>query len=167
MPKFHNFLRHTINSKFHTYSNIYTLNIGESGFIGNISIFKFLNTENNEGSVTFSDDGKVLIFTSCKMNFKKNSCDLFISYYSGSEWGVPVRLNERINSDYWDSQPHLHGDSLLLFVSNRPGGKGGRDIWYSRLGLDGNWSDANNYSNINSKFDDISPYVYNLSLIHI
>ena len=56
--------------------NIYTLNIGESGFIGNISIFKFLNTENNEGSVTFSDDGKVLIFTSCKMNFKKNSCDL-------------------------------------------------------------------------------------------
>lgn len=141
--------------------NIYTLNIRENGFIGNISIFKFLNTENNEGSVTFSDDGKLLIFTSCKMNFKKNSCDLFISYHSGSGWGVPVRLNERINSDYWDSQPHLHGDSLLLFVSNRPGGKGGRDIWYSRLGLDGNWSDANNYSDINSKFDDISPYVYN------
>ena len=141
--------------------NIYTLNIGENGFIGNISIFKFLNTENNEGSVTFSDDGKVLIFTSCKMNFKKNSCDLFISHRSGSGWGVPVRLNERINSDYWDSQPHLHGDSLLLFVSNRPGGKGGRDIWYSRLGLDGNWSDANNYSDINSQFDDISPYVYN------
>ena len=141
--------------------NIYTLNIGENGFIGNISIFKFLNTENNEGSVTFSDDGKLLVFTSCKMNFKKNSCDLFISYYSGSGWGVPLRLNERINSDYWDSQPHLHGDSLLLFVSNRPGGKGGRDIWYSRLGLDGNWSDANNYSDINSQFDDISPYVYN------
>ena len=141
--------------------NIYTLGIGDNGFIGNVSIFRYLNTDNNEGSVTFSSDGKVLIFTSCKMNFKKNSCDLFTSYHNGLGWGLPIKLNERINSDYWDSQPYLHEDSLLLFVSNRPGGKGGRDIWYSRLGEDGNWSMANNYKEINSRFDDISPYIYN------
>ena len=141
--------------------NIYTISVGNNGFIGNISIFKFLNTDNNEGSVTFSSDGKFLIFTSCKMNFKKNSCDLFKSFRNGSGWGMPIKLNEKINSNYWDSQPYLHEDSLLLFVSNRPGGKGGRDIWYSRLDEDGNWSVANNYKEINSRFDDISPYVYN------
>ena len=141
--------------------DIYSLRLGDNGFIGNASMFKFLNTDNNEGSVTFSSDGKLLIFTSCKLNFKKNSCDLFTSYRDESGWVMPIKLNEKINSEYWDSQPYLYEDSLLLFVSNRPGGKGGRDIWYSRLGKDGNWSTASNYQEVNSRFDEISPYIYN------
>ena len=94
------------------------------------------------------------------MNFKKNTCDLFISYFDGEEFNLPTRLEDRINSDYWDSQPHLYGDSLLLFVSNRPGGKGNRDIWFSRLGDDGQWEKAKNYDEINSAYDDVSPFVF-------
>ena len=117
--------------------NIYSIPIGENGFGNKVSSLKALNTDNNEGSITFSDSRDFLIYTSCKMNFKKNTCDLFISSFDGVKFNLPTRLDDRINSDYWDSQPHLYGDSLLLFVSNRPGGKGKRDIWFSRLGEDG------------------------------
>tara|TARA_S200000501_G_scaffold379011_1_gene446322 strand:+ start:15363 stop:17165 length:1803 start_codon:yes stop_codon:yes gene_type:complete len=140
--------------------NIYSIYIGEKGFGNKVSSLKVLNTDNNEGSVTFSESGNFLIYTSCKMNFKKNTCDLFISYFDGVKFNLPTRLEDRINSDYWDSQPHLYGDSLLLFVSNRPGGKGNRDIWFSKLGDDGQWEKAKNYDEINSAYDDVSPFVF-------
>ena len=140
--------------------NIYSIPIGENGFGNKVSSLKALNTDNNEGSITFSDSRDFLIYTSCKMNFKKNTCDLFISYFDGVKFNLPTRLDDRINSDYWDSQPHLYGDSLLLFVSNRPGGKGKRDIWFSRLGEDGQWEKAKNYDDINSAYDDVSPFIF-------
>ena len=140
--------------------NIYSIPIGENGFGNKVSSLKALNTDNNEGSITFSDSKDFLIYTSCKMNFKKNTCDLFISYFDGVKFNLPTRLDDRINSDYWDSQPHLYGDSLLLFVSNRPGGKGKRDIWFSRLGEDGQWEKAKNYDDINSAYDDVSPFIF-------
>lgn len=140
--------------------NIYSIPIGENGFGNKVSSLKAFNTDNNEGSITFSDSRDFLIYTSCKMNFKKNTCDLFISYFDGVKFNLPTRLDDRINSDYWDSQPHLYGDSLLLFVSNRPGGKGKRDIWFSRLGEDGQWEKAKNYDDINSAYDDVSPFIF-------
>tara|TARA_B100000989_G_scaffold170296_1_gene127525 strand:+ start:1448 stop:3247 length:1800 start_codon:yes stop_codon:yes gene_type:complete len=140
--------------------NIYSIPIGENGFGNKVSSLKALNTDNNEGSITFSENGYFLIYTSCKMNFKKNTCDLFISYFDGVKFNLPTRLDDRINSDFWDSQPHLFGDSLLLFVSNRPGGKGKRDIWFSRLGDDGQWEKAKNYDEINSAYDDVSPFIF-------
>ena len=140
--------------------NIYSIPIGENGFGNKISSLKAFNTDNNEGSITFSESGDFLIYTSCKMNFKKNTCDLFISYFDGVKFNLPTRLDDRVNSDYWDSQPYLYGDSLLLFVSNRPGGKGKRDIWFSRLGDDGQWEKAKNYDEINSAYDDVSPFIF-------
>ena len=51
--------------------NIYSIPIGENGFGNKVSSLKALNTDNNEGSITFSENGDFLIYTSCKMNFKK------------------------------------------------------------------------------------------------
>ena len=49
-------------------------------------------------------------------------------------------MDQNINSKYWDSQPNLSSNgNILFFASNRPGGKGGRDIWYSIRTNDG-WS---------------------------
>ena len=68
--------------------NIYSIPIGENGFGNKVSSLKALNTDNNEGSITFSDSRDFLIYTSCKMNFKKNSCDLFISYFDGMKFNL-------------------------------------------------------------------------------
>ena len=116
-----------------------------------------INTSDNEGTVSLSDDGKLLVFTSCEMNFKRNTCDLyFIQKDKNSNWSPAKKMDERINSDYWDSQPYIYNNNILIFVSNRPGGLGGRDLWYSELN-NGKWKKAKNLKDMNSKYDEISP----------
>lgn len=62
--------------------------------------------------------------------------------------------------DAWDSQPSLSPDGrTLFFVSNRRGGSGGDDIWYSTLGADGEWSRARPMANINTAGSEFSPVV--------
>ena len=117
----------------------------------------FLNTENNEGSPTISDNGKLLIYTSCEMNFKKNSCDLYYLEKRGNSWTEPMKMSENVNSDYWDSQPFLYGN-MLFFVSNRPGGTGGRDIYFTNKS-GGEWAKAVNYKEVNSRYEEASPFV--------
>ncbi len=120
--------------------------------------FEIVNSSDNEGTPTFLNGGDFMIYTSCKMNFKKNSCDLFYSIKQGGKWFPPKKLDENINSDYWDSQPFMY-DSTLYFVSNRPGGKGGRDIYFSKLQKDGSWSVSENFVSVNSQYDEVSPFV--------
>ena len=119
-----------------------------------------INTQNNEGSISFSSNSKFMVYTSCELNFKKNSCDLFYSEMIDGIWTMPKKMDQNINSKYWDSQPNLSSNgNILFFVSNRPGGKGGRDIWYSIRTNDG-WSLAKNLSGeVNTEFDDIAPFI--------
>ena len=116
-----------------------------------------INTSNNEGTVSLSDDGKVLVFTSCEMNFKRNTCDLyFIQKDKNGIWSTAQKMDESVNSNYWDSQPYIYKNNILIFVSNRPGGMGGRDLWFTEL-ENGKWKNAENLKNINSVDDEISP----------
>ena len=119
-----------------------------------------LNTQNNEGTLSYSSNSNFVVFTSCEMNFKKNTCDL---YYSSKidevAWTTPMKFDDNINSEFWDSQPFIYDNRVLFFVSNRPGGKGGRDIWYSVLDDFGKWRDAKNLEKLNSTNDEIAPFV--------
>jgi hypothetical protein len=48
-------------------------------------------------------------------------------------WGPPQNLGPGVNSSSTENAPTLSPDEhLLFFVSNRPGGYGGNDIWVSR-----------------------------------
>ena len=35
------------------------------------NVFSYLNTDNNEGTPSISEDGSLMVYTSCEMNFKK------------------------------------------------------------------------------------------------
>ncbi len=48
-------------------------------------------------------------------------------------------------------------DDVLYFASNRAGGMGGIDIWYSRRGENSAWGDPVNFDEVNSSADDICP----------
>jgi len=48
-------------------------------------------------------------------------------------------------------------DDVLYFASNRAGGMGRIDIWYSRRGENGAWGDPVNFREVNSSADDICP----------
>lgn len=122
-----------------------------------VSLSDNINTIRREGACTISANGRHLIFTVCG----ERGCDLFESRKTGNVWSVPKSLGPSINSTSWDAQPSLSADGReLYFVSDRPGGRGGYDIWYSTLEGTG-WTKAKNLGPIiNTPFDEISPYIH-------
>ncbi len=135
---------------------------GQGNWTVPVSISKNINSRFNEGTCTISADGRTLIFTSCIGRRGYGNCDLFYSYRVGEEWAVPVNIGPAINSPAWESQPSLSADGrLLYFVSDRRGGTGGRDIYFSQKNADGQWSEAKNMGQpINTPFDEISPFIH-------
>lgn len=126
------------------------------------SISSNINTRNNEGTCSISADGKVLILTSCSGRGGFGSCDLYISYKEGNDWSVPVNMGPEINSPSWDSQPSLSADGRkLYFISERPDGYGGRDIWLSQMDDHDEWlSSVNLGTDINTSKDEVSPFIH-------
>jgi outer membrane protein OmpA-like peptidoglycan-associated protein len=104
----------------------------------------------------------MMIFTACEGRKGYGSCDLYYTYKNGEQWVIPENLGPNINTQYWESQPSLSADgNVLFFVSNRPGGKGGRDIYMSRRGDDGAWQPAENVGEpINTPGDEVSPFIH-------
>jgi outer membrane protein OmpA-like peptidoglycan-associated protein len=137
----------------------------DRGYWGEIKSIDALNSQFNEGTCSISADGKVLIFTACE-GFRDRAvigkCDLFISKNVGGQWQKPQNLGKIINTVHWESQPALSADGRsLFFVSDRPGGKGKKDIWMSQLDDRGDWtSPVNLGENINTAGDEISPFLH-------
>ncbi|GAB5527293.1 MAG: hypothetical protein Roseis2KO_51650 [Roseivirga sp.] len=125
------------------------------------SISTSINTDRNEGTASISADGRTLVFTGCNKPNGVGSCDLYISYRSEEGWSKPQLLSESVNTLYWESQPSLSQDGRqLYFVSKRPDGLGGQDIWWSEK-ISGEWAPAINLGPaVNTSFDDCSPYIH-------
>ena len=89
--------------------------------------------------------------------------DLYCSYYIDGEWTTPEKLGGGINrDDSWESQPSLSSDGeVLFFASDRPGGFGGSDIWYSRKNAEGEWQKPVNLGKtINTAGNERSPFLH-------
>lgn len=109
---------------------------GKWNFIDTLENFN--DTVFDVGNGAFSVDKTRFYFTKCFKNWKnKTICHLWVSKKNGNEWETPEKLDENINIDnYTSTQPTLGtdlktGNDILYFVSDRPGTKGGLDIWYT------------------------------------
>jgi outer membrane protein OmpA-like peptidoglycan-associated protein len=143
--------------------DIYTSYLDSAGVWSNpVSISQTVNSIYNEGTCTVTADGNVLIYTSCDAPDSFGSCDLFISRKKNGIWQSPTNMGIKVNSSNWDSQPSLSADGrILFFSSNRKGGFGGNDIWYSVLQEDQSWAQAKNLGSvINTPKDEISPFMF-------
>lgn len=93
-----------------------------------------INTNSNEGAQTLSADGNHMFFTGCGRSDSKGSCDIYYSRKTLNGWSEPVNIGAPVNSPYWESQPHFAADGrTLYFISTRPDGEGGKDIWKATL----------------------------------
>lgn len=121
-----------------------------------------VNTEGDEGAICISADGQYLFFAACNRPDGYGSCDLYYSRREGGRWSEPRNLGPVVNSSHWESQPSLAPDGrTLYFVSNRPGGWGGSDIWISELQPDGYWGmPANAGPVINTPADERGPFIH-------
>lgn len=127
-----------------------------------VSLSPNINTPENEGTATLSADGRTLVFTACQGRKGFGSCDLYMSRKTGSDWSVPENLGATINTRYYESQPSLTADGRrLYFISDRPGGKGRRDIWRADLTADGSWSEPINIgAPVNTPANEASPFIH-------
>jgi len=116
----------------------------------------------SEGAHCISADGKYLFFTGCNYPQGKGSCDIYVSRREGEHWSSPFNLGAPINTTGWEAQPAISPDgNTLYFVSNRKGGYGGSDIWYSTVQQDGSWSAPKNMgTKVNTSYNESTPFIH-------
>ncbi|MGD1843280.1 MAG: OmpA family protein [Thermonemataceae bacterium] len=124
--------------------------------------FKGLNSPYNEGSAHITRDGKTVFFARCEAPDGYGNCDLYVAnIQADSTWKVR-NLGANVNSVSWDSHPSLsHTEDTLYFASDRIGGFGLSDIYFTYKQKDGSWSKAKNIGpTINSRKNELSPYYH-------
>ncbi|HSZ24396.1 MAG TPA: OmpA family protein [Cytophagaceae bacterium] len=127
-----------------------------------VSISENINTPADEGAPSMSADGRSLVFAACNRPDAIGGCDIYISYKEGDNWSEPINMGREINSNAWDSEPSISADGrTLYFSSERNGGQGKMDIWYSKLIENGSWTKAQNMGpGINTKGDEVAPFIH-------
>jgi len=121
------------------------------------------NTSENEGMSTLVRDGKHMFFTACNREGVYGTCDIWEAIVEGEKITKVSSLEGYSNSGAWESQAAISCDGrTLFFASNREGGMGGTDLWYSQRQADGKWSDPVNLGpRINTADDEESPFISN------
>ena len=126
---------------------------------------KPINSPNNEGSACLSKDGRTIFFARCECATCHGNCDLFTATRGkDGKWSTPKSLGNQVNSPAWDSQPTLsQNEDTLYFASDRLGGFGLSDIYYTRKLRNGQWSPAENIGPvINTRENEVSPFYHPL-----
>lgn len=121
-----------------------------------------INEETNKGALSVSQDGEWLIFAGQLSTQSYKSFDIYISYQTPQGWSEPQSVGDKINTDFYESGPTLSPDKRsLYFVSDRPGGYGGRDLWVSHRLANGKWGEPENMGpQINSAGDEQTPFIH-------
>ena len=86
----------------------------------------------------------------------------YTDFYHAKFQDIRILEIEGINSEYWETHGMMSPDKRqFFFVSDRPGGFGGRDIYViNRIGQSDKWSEPINLGpGINSKDDEDSPFI--------
>jgi len=123
-----------------------------------------VNTDNFEGMpfLVFHENRPVEIyFTSLRGPERpgRDGLNIYFSRYRDSRWSVPEQINV-LNTDFNERMPCLSADGRkIYFVSDRPGGFGNYDIWYSERNMrTGQWAEPVNAGEAwNTAYNEISP----------
>ena len=126
-----------------------------------------INTKGyNIGNGTFNKSLTRFYFTKCiDMEDDRSLCNIFVADYNGGKFSNVIRLPEPINSkeNYTSTEPAVRtgddGTEILYFVSNRPGGAGGLDIWYCTRLQNGEFKEAKVIKGaVNTAGDEVTPF---------
>lgn len=114
------------------------------------------------GACCFSSDGRTMYLTyACPVPNEDRGAQIYISNRASGEWSAPQPLKLFADSSITCAHPTLcaTGDTLY-FVSDAPGGMGGKDIWYAEQEGSGWSAPTNAGSRINTAGDEMFPYMH-------
>ncbi len=124
---------------------------------GPLNMNEILRVDRDLFPTSLSSDGKTLYLYS--------SADydgiIYTSRFENGTWSPIIKLNDNINTKYWESHATVsHDDRKLYFTSNRKGTFGGLDIYISKRDSSGNWGTPENLGPvINTKYNEESPFL--------
>lgn len=113
----------------------------------------------------FTPDNSGVYYAVCEhLNASDMRCDLYYrERIHVTEWGSPLRLGINLPQTT-STQPAVgvdaSGKQWLFFASDRPGGKQGLDIWVGPILDNGDVSEAQNLTAVNSDGDDLAPFFH-------
>lgn len=134
------------------------------------------------GNGFIDESGKVIYYTQCMEDRKLNmKCRLWMAEKKDANW-VPTELTKLNEKGTTNTQPVVYDDGsgvkYLLFTSDRPNGKGGMDIWASKINDGtappnpkerptsksskgfGKYSEPVNLTQINTFGDEVTPFYH-------
>lgn len=115
------------------------------------------NTNGHDACVSLSHQGdKLFIYR------HENNGDIYQSVLKGKDWSKPQPLQNGINTKYSETSLSMSPDEkIIFFSSDRPGGLGGFDIYFSIQDTLGNWgAPVNAGPAINTPNDEDAPFVH-------
>ena len=121
-----------------------------------------INSDNDEEYPSMNSLSNSVYFTrKASQDLQQANCRIiYVSDKTADgHWSVPHPLPQRVNLGC-ETTPRISADNRTLFFSSlRDGGKGGFDIYYSRLLVPNVWSDPVPVDTLNSPIDEIYPSV--------
>lgn len=145
------------------FTDLFCLDMDYAGDLSRPLLFsRILNTRDNEGQITFSQDEKTMYFTRSSrdnpQNFQLYRTTLQENSIGNWEHITMLDISSR---DYSVESPFLKGNELY-FASNMPGGFGGFDIYVAKIKEDGTLETPRNLGNtINTEENEKYPFVSN------
>jgi hypothetical protein len=118
-----------------------------------------LGVDQDYYSSSLTGDGKTLLLYRTD-NYEGN---IYLSRYDGEKWSNVEKLNDKVNTRFWESHATMSGDGRkLYFTSNRRESLGGLDIFVSERDSTGSWGvPVNAGAVINTPYNEETPFLAN------
>lgn len=118
----------------------------------------FCEDQYNEATIAVSsDERKIYVYQD-----QTGGGDIYFSDFDSNKFAELERLRTSgVNTDSWETHCSVTPDGMnMYFVSDRPGGLGGRDIYRIVKLPNGEWSEPQNMGpTINTAYDEDSPFI--------
>ncbi len=145
------------------FSNLFYSDMDSDGnFTSPVPFKPSINKKYHDGVCAFNNMGSTMYFTRNNVKGKNNKgvidLKIYSATYAGGYWTDITELP--FNSDEWTScHPSVTADGkYMIFSSNRPGGKGGMDLWVSK-NEGGTWMTPTNMGDeINTAGNELFPF---------
>ena len=135
--------------------NIFKATISENGVVSNLSPLPFNGKNYSISHPRLSPDGKTLFFIS-DMEGSYGGTDIYkVSILSDGSYSTPENLGLKINTPGNEMFPFLNNDNTFYFSSDGHHGKGGLDIFSSKL-VNDKFSQVENLDQLNYTDDDFA-----------
>jgi len=139
------------------YEDIYTADKQGQTWTNVVHLSGDINSNSHDACVGLSSDGQSMFVYKTE-----NGGDIYTSQLKGKVWSTSVSISGGVNSEYWEPCVSVSADDkTIVFVSDRPGGFGGTDLYISRLLDNGTYSKPKNLgAKINTIYNEFSPFIH-------